>query len=158
LRGKKGSGKGVVCVNLVKAWGQHGAHIANSKHLVGNFNNHLRDCVMLFADEAFFAGDRQHESVLKALITEPTLPIEGKYMDVVFVRNMLHVYMSSNSDWVVPATHDERRYFVRDVLDTHVGDRPHFNALYKEMEEGGLAAMIFDMLNARNISNFDPRN
>jgi hypothetical protein len=113
---------------------------------------------MLFADEAFFAGDRQHESVLKALITEPTLPIEGKYMDVVFVRNMLHVYMSSNSDWVVPATHDERRYFVRDVLDTRVGDRPYFNALYKEMEEGGLAAMIYDMLNARNISNFDPRD
>jgi hypothetical protein len=158
LRGKKGSGKGVFCVHLVKAWGQHGAHIANSKHLVGNFNNHLRDCVMLFADEAFFAGDRQHESVLKALITEPTLPIEGKYMDVVFVRNMLHVYMSSNSDWVVPASHDERRYFVLDVLDTHLGDRSYFNALYKQMEEGGLAAMIYDMLNDRNISSFDPRD
>jgi hypothetical protein len=158
LRGKKGSGKGVVCVHLVKAWGQHGAHIANSKHLVGNFNNHLRDCVMLFADEAFFAGDRQHESVLKALITEPTLPIEAKYMDIIFVRNMLHVYMSSNSDWVVPASHDERRYFVLDVLDTHLGDRPYFNALYRQMEGGGLAAMIYDMLNDRNISGFDPRD
>ena len=37
LRGKKGAGKGVFCASLVKAWGQHGAHITNSKHLVGNF-------------------------------------------------------------------------------------------------------------------------
>ena len=158
LRGKKGAGKGVFCTNLVKAWGQHGAHITNSKHLVGNFNNHLRDCVVLFADEAFFAGDKQHEGVLKGLITELTLPVEGKYMDVVFVRNMLHVYMSSNSDWVVPASHDERRYFMLDVLDTHLGDRPYFNALYRQMEEGGLAAMIHDMLHDRNISSFDPRD
>jgi hypothetical protein len=113
---------------------------------------------VLFADEAFFAGDKQHEGVLKGLITELTLPVEGKYMDVVFVRNMLHVYMSSNSDWVVPASHDERRYFMLDVLDTHLGDRPYFNALYRQMEEGGLAAMIHDMLHDRNISSFDPRD
>jgi hypothetical protein len=158
LRGKKGSGKGVIGANLVKAWGQHGAHITNPKHLVGPFNNHLRDCVMLFADEAFFAGDRKNEGVLKGLITETSLPIEGKHVDVIFVRNMLHVFMSSNSDWVVPASHDERRYFIRDVLDTHLGDRPYFTALYRQMEQGGLAALIYDMLNNRNLASFDARN
>jgi len=107
LRGLKGSGKGILFTWLAKAWGQHGVHITNAKHLVGNFNAHLRDAVMLFADEAFFAGDRQHESVLKGLITEPTLPIEGKYQNVVQVANMLHVGMASNSDWVVPATRDD---------------------------------------------------
>jgi hypothetical protein len=112
---------------------------------------------MLFADEAFFAGDRRHESVLKALITEPSLPIEGKYMDVVFVPNMLHVYMSANAEWVVPVTHDERRYFVLDVIDARVGDRASFNALYSQMENGGLAAMIYDLLH-RDISGFDPRD
>jgi len=157
LRGPKGAGKGVFCTQLVKAWGQHGAQITSSKHLVGNFNNHLRDCVMLFADEAFFAGDRQHEGVLKGLITETILPIEGKHVDVVFVRNMLHVYMSSNSEWVVPASHDERRYFVLDVPDTRIGNRAYFNALYAQMESGGLAALIYDMLR-RDISGFDPRD
>ena len=33
-----------------------------------------------------------HESVLKALVTEPTLPIEGKYQNLVGVVNMLHIY------------------------------------------------------------------
>jgi hypothetical protein len=157
LRGKKGSGKGVLLVWLVRAWGQHGLHISNAKHLVGNFNGHLRDCVMLFADEAFYAGDRQHESVLKALVTEPTLPIEAKHQNLVEVVNMLHVYMASNADWVVPASLEERRYFVLDVPDNRIGDRQYFSALYAEMENGGLAAMIYDMLR-RNITGFEPRD
>ncbi len=126
LRGKKGTGKGVLLSWLVRAWGQHGLHISNAKHLVGNFNAHLRDCVMLFADEAFYAGDRQHESVLKALVTEYTLPIEAKHQNLVEVVNMLHVYMASNLDWVVPASLEERRYFVLDVADNRLGDREIF--------------------------------
>jgi hypothetical protein len=157
LRGLKGSGKGILFTWLAKAWGQHGVHITNAKHLVGNFNAHLRDAVMLFADEAFFAGDRQHESVLKGLITEPTLPIEGKYQNVVQVANMLHVGMASNSDWVVPATRDERRFFALDVADNRVGDRGYFTAIIEQMKAGGLAAMIHDMLH-QDISAFEVRD
>jgi Family of unknown function (DUF5906) len=157
LRGAKGAGKGIVCVWLIRAWGQHGLHITNAKHLVGNFNAHLRDCVALFVDEAFFAGDRQHESVLKGIITESTLPIEGKYQNVVEVLNMLHVMMASNSDWVVPASHDERRFAVFDVADNRVGDRRYFADIAAQMENGGLGAMIYDMLH-RDISGFEVRD
>jgi hypothetical protein len=156
LRGKKGVGKGVFCNYLVAAWGQHGVQILNDNHLVGHFNRHLRDCVMLFADEAFFAGDRKHESVLKGLITEPLLTIEAKYQDTVSVRNMLHVYLASNSEWVIPASHDERRYFVLDVSDSRLGNRSYFSALSAQMDGGGLAAMVYDLLR-RDISQFDPR-
>lgn len=55
--------------------------------LTGNFNSHLRDCIALFADEAFWAGDRAGESVLKMLVTEPVIPIEGKGRDLVLVPN-----------------------------------------------------------------------
>lgn len=47
----------------------------------------LRDCIALFADEAFWAGDRAGESVLKMLVTEPVIPIEGKGRDLVLVPN-----------------------------------------------------------------------
>jgi hypothetical protein len=154
LRGLKGVGKGIFFQYLRKAWGQHGVYISNAKHLVGNFNAHLRDCVFLFADEAFFAGDRQHESVLKSLITDPVLPIEGKYQNVVNLANMLHVGMASNADWVIPASHDERRYFAQDVSEKHRGDRGHFDAIGRQMDGGGLAEMIHEMLN-RDISGFD---
>jgi len=63
LKGKKGTGKGIFGRWIVRAWGQHGIQISSGNHLVGRFNSHLRDCVVVFADEAFFAGDRQHEGV-----------------------------------------------------------------------------------------------
>ena len=78
LCGQKGCGKGIFLNYLCDAWGAHGIHISNPAHLVGNFNAHLRDCVMLFADEAFLAGDRRHEGVLKALITEPKSADRGQ--------------------------------------------------------------------------------
>lgn len=156
LCGLKGSGKGIFLNYLCDAWGAHGIHISNPAHLVGHFNDHLRDCVMLFADEAFFAGDRQHEGVLKALITEPTLPIEGKYKAVVSVPNLLHVYMASNNDWMVPASLVERRWFLLNVAANRCGDLPYFKAIANEMANGGLAAMIWDFLH-RDITDFEPR-
>jgi phage/plasmid-associated DNA primase len=103
LKGEEGSGKGILCRAVIDILGQHGLHITSSDHLVGKFNAHLRDCIALFADEAFFAGDRQHIGRLKALITEPSIAIEGKGRDVVFVKNRLHVMMAANDDWVIPA-------------------------------------------------------
>jgi hypothetical protein len=145
LRGKKGSGKGILFRWIVTAWGQHGIHISSGNHLVGRFNAHLRDCVCVFADEAFFAGDRQHEGVLKALVTEPTVMVEGKYRDAVQAPNMTHILMASNDEWVIPASADERRYLVLDVPSTHIGQHAYFAAISKQMENGGLAAMIYDM-------------
>jgi Family of unknown function (DUF5906) len=157
VRGKKGAGKGMLLSALTRAWGSHGIHIRDAKHLVGNFNAHLRDCVCLFADEALFAGDRQHEGALKGLITEPTLPIEGKGQNLVTAPNMLHVIMSSNSDWVVPASHDERRYFVLDASDNRIGNRNYFSAMAQQMQQGGLAAMIYELLH-RDLSGFEVRD
>jgi hypothetical protein len=156
LRGGKGVGKGILGRWIARALGQHGMQIFNSTQLVGRFNEHLRDCVVLFADEAFYAGDKQHEGVLKGLVTEPFLPIEGKYLRVVTVRNTLHLILASNSEWVIPASSDERRYCVLDVADNRRGDLPYFAAIERQMHNGGLAAMLHDLL-ARDISDFEVR-
>jgi phage/plasmid-associated DNA primase len=131
-------------------------HVAHAKHLVGSFNAHLRDAVFVFADEAFFAGDKQHEGALKALVTEPSITIEAKYQNPIMIANMTHILMASNSDWVVPASTDERRFCVMDVSDTRIGDRAYFNKLNAQMENGGLAAMLHDLLH-RDLSGFDVR-
>ena len=82
LRGIEGTGKGTIARAIIRIFGRHGQQISNSRHLVGNFNLHLRDLVFLFPDEAFFAGDRANVGALNALITEPTLTIEGKHANV----------------------------------------------------------------------------
>jgi hypothetical protein len=110
----------------------------------------------VFADEAFFAGDKQHEGVLKSLVTEPFITVEAKYQNAVMIANMTHILMASNSDWVVPASTDERRFCVMDVSDSHIRDIPYFDAINAQMESGGLAAMLHDLLRD-DLSSFNVR-
>lgn len=156
FRGDKGAGKGTFAHGLRKMFGQHGLHISNARHLVGSFNAHLRNCLLLYADEAFWAGDKQGESVLKALITEPVQMIEQKGVDAQQWKNRVHLIMTANAEWVVPASHDERRYAVFNVSNKRLKDEKYFAALYREMNEGGLAAMLHDLLQV-DLKDWHPR-
>jgi len=157
LRGGKGTGKGWFARTFGRLFGRHFLHIANAKHLVGNFNAHLQDCCMLFADEAFFAGDKSHESVLKMLITEDILPIEKKGYDVEAQPNFVHMIMASNDPHVIRATGDERRYFVLNVGEGKRQDAAFFGRLNDQMENGGYEALLY-YLQSVDLSNFQVRN
>jgi hypothetical protein len=156
MRGKRGVGKGILGHILRRIFGQHGMYVSKSKHLVGAFNSHLRDCVLLFADEAFFAGDRAAEGTLKSLITEDTLTIEPKGQNVILCRNRLHIIMASNEDWVVPAGLDERRYFMLDVGEERKQDLAYFAGIMEQMDNGGCAALLHELLN-HDVSKFQVR-
>ena len=157
LRGGKGTGKGTFATEFGKLFGRHFLHVANPGHLVGNFNAHLKDAVCLFADEAFFAGDRKHESVLKMLITEDTIPIEAKFVDVQPYKNYIHLIMASNDPHVIRATGDERRFFALNVKEAHKQDIDYFGAIREQMENGGSEALLFFLQNY-DLSGFNVRN
>jgi hypothetical protein len=157
MRGIEGAGKGILARTLLQILGQHGFAINNSLHLTGNFNGHLRDCIFLFADEAFFPGNPAHVGVLKSIITEPHLTIEAKYQNAVLARNFVHLMMASNEDWVVPASLEARRFFVLDVLSTHANDQTYFGAIQAELDGGGLAGMLYDLLH-HDITTFNVRS
>jgi hypothetical protein len=53
---------------------------------------------------AFCFKDEIERGAVVVLSAIATLPIEGKYKAVISVANLLHVYMASNNDWVVPAS------------------------------------------------------
>jgi len=147
LKGKQGSGKSIVPYLYGQLFGRHSIMVNNSKHLVGQFNAHLRDCVFLFADEAFFAGDKQNESVLKTIVTERMLMFELKGVDAEPAPNCVHLMMASNEKWVVPAAADDRRYFVLDVLPDKINDIAYFDAMVKQFEQdGGREALLHFLL------------
>lgn len=156
FKGKKGTGKGTLGNALCRIFGQHGTHISTAEHLAGRFNGHLRDACFLFADEAYWPGDKAAEGSLKRLITEPDLFIEAKGKDGITVPNMLHVMMASNDDWIVPAGEDERRYAVFVVSDSRKQDERWFGPLAAEMENGGYEAMLFDLMNF-DLGDWHPR-
>lgn len=156
FRGRQGTGKGFFGRTLKELFGQHGLHIKSAKHLTGDFNLHLRDCCLLFADEAIAPGDKGAESRLKGLITEPDLTIEAKGENLVTEPNHLHVVMASNEEWVVPAAADERRYAVFNVAADRQQDQSYFEAMAQQLDAGGRAAMLHDLL-ALPLDGWHPR-
>jgi hypothetical protein len=154
MKGLEGVGKGLLGRAMARLFGQHGLQISHAKHLIGNFNAHLHDCVFMFADEAFYAGDRAHIGILNKIITEPTLEIERKRYDMVQSPNFLHIMMASNADWVIPASLQARRFFVLNVLATKREDEAYFQKIMDELENGGYAAMLHE-LKTLDLTGFD---
>lgn len=156
MQGSQGTGKSFFANMIGSLLGQHYLTVSHDKHVVGQFNAHLEDCILLFADEAFFAGNPQHQRVLKQLITEPVIMIERKYSEPIASRNCVHLIMASNEDWVVPAGDLERRYLVLKVSDAQRKDVTYFEELSKKMKSGGAAALLH-YLKTLDINGFDPR-
>lgn len=163
FKGKKGSGKGVLANAMVKIFGLHGTAISNRKHLTGQFNEHLDITCFLFADEAYYPGDKEVEGVLKSIITEPTIQVEGKFKKTKAYNNRLKIIMCTNEQWVVSASADERRFYITDTADTYtkVGKKgrrraKYFDRIFAEMKGDGIRAMLHDLLNMK-LENWHPR-
>ena len=157
LRGLKGTGKGFFANMIGSMMRRHFISVASAKLLVGEFNGHLRDKVLVFADEAFLTGDKSHDSSLKAMVTEPQIMIEAKGSDAEPQPNCLHLIMASNSEYVVPATPDERRFLVLDVSNKHMRDSKYFGALGGALESGGRENLLHFLLHI-DLTGFDVRD
>jgi hypothetical protein len=156
FKGKKGVGKGVWMYALLKVFGPHGLQIYNREHLTGKHNKHLQNRLLLCADEAVWAGDKEAERVLKGMVTEKTLTIEPKGVDAFPWRNRLGIVMSTNDKWVVPASWDERRYAVFEVNPIYMQQREYFQPLFAEIDGDGAAAMLYDLLRI-DLDGWHPR-
>jgi len=147
LRGDRGTGKGVFAEVFGKIFGCHFLQVTNSKQVTGRFNAHLKDCLLLYLDEAWFAGDKSSEGVLKGLITSDRHMVEIKGKDAFMVSNHVNCIIASNSSWVVPVGNRERRFFMLDVSNAHIQNHEYFKAISCQMyKNGGISAMLYDLL------------
>jgi hypothetical protein len=156
MRGNQGVGKGFLAKHFGRLFGRHFVPVTNAAHLTGNFNFHLWDCVVLFADEAFYAGDKRHASVLKTLVTEDSMMIEGKGLNLQHGASCLHIMMASNEDWVIPAGERERRFCVLDVSETKIQDARYFGRIAEYMRTGGYENLLHYLQNY-DINLYDVR-
>jgi len=158
IRGPQGIGKGAFASNIGKIIGSHFIHVSDQNHFIGRFNQHLKDKLLVFVDEGIWAGDKSIEGKIKAYITEGMCLVEPKGVNPFTVRNHMRFIIASNNDWVVPAGFDERRMFVVDASDKYQRDYEYFNKLFKQMDNGGREAMLYDLLkydySALNLKEF----
>jgi hypothetical protein len=163
FRGGQGVGKGTVGNAIAKIVGPHAMAIRKAEHLTGRFNAHFRNTLFLFADEVVAPyGDKTAEATMKGLITEPTISIERKGVDIAPMKNYLHVIMASNEKWVVPAAEDERRYMVQHVTRKWQQRKDKFDKLLEELRadgDSGYRAMLTDLQLFHEIpENWKPRD
>lgn len=156
LQGGRGAGKGFFTSGFGGLFGRHFLQVSSASHLVGNFNAHLRDALVVFSDEAFYAGDKKHNSTLKTLITEDILPIESKGVDVEFGQNYVHLIMASNEDHVVRTGIDERRFFILRVSEDKKQDTAYFEAMAKDLDSGGRENLLHYLMNV-DLSGYQVR-
>jgi hypothetical protein len=152
LKGERGAGKGMFVRNYGALFGRHFVHISKPEQITGKFNAAVSGKIIIFADEAFFAGDKRDLGALKVLITEPSLAIERKGIDVTQEDNFVHLFMASNEDWHTPAGFQERRFFALLVSNTKMQDSDYFDAIKQEMDNGGREAFLTFLL-ARTITD-----
>lgn len=157
LRSVEGTGKTIITDVMMQIFGRYAFTAAQTSQVMGQFNGHLMDKVLVVLEEAFFAGDPRAEAAAKVLISNPHMTFEFKGKDPVPGRSYHHVMVLSNKDWAVPAGADARRYAVLDVSSHRKADWPYFQALAAEIENGGIAAFLHFLLRV-NLSGFNPRD
>lgn len=156
LKGELGTGKGTFARIFGSMFGRHFTHLDRTEQLAGKFNAAISGKIVVFADEAFFAGDKKDLGSLKRLITEPTLSIERKGIDVSEEPNCIHLIMATNNEHAHQAHFKERRFFTLEVSSTHQQDHDYFNAINKQMREGGREALLSYLL-TREVTHDDVR-
>ncbi len=156
MRGDEGTGKGTFAKEYGALFGPHFITISNGKHLVSHFNAHFQEVLIVFADEAFWAGDKECEGILKSLITDDKMMVERKGIDAQQVQNNLRFVIATNNSWAVPAGLKARRFLVLDVSDTRRQDTDYFGKIAKQMVSGGREALMHYLRNY-DLSEIDLR-
>lgn len=152
----EGSGKGTLVEPLSDLLGRHYIALTHTRHITGTFNGHLRDKILIYANEALWASGDDAHGALKSLITDAPQMIEAKGVNATQQTNYGRFIFSSNSDRPVKISLDDRRFFVLRVSASRVGDHAYFQALHRQLDKGGRAALLYDLLQM-DLTGFNPR-
>jgi hypothetical protein len=151
----KGAGKGVAVRQLGLLLGRHFLPIAHEDHLIGKFNAHQGEAVLVFVDETCELHDKKALGVLNTLITEPTKMYERKGIDAVPIDNFARIIIATNEDDPLTLQFGDRRWCVWNVSEAKLQNRPYFRAIVEQMDNGGREALLHHLL-SYNLANYDP--
>lgn len=153
LRGIEGCGKGAWADQFGKLFGRHYTHLIDAERLTAKFNSLTADSIIVFADEVLWPGDRKAANILKGLISEMRVTREAKGVDSIEVDNLSRVIIASNEDWIIPAGPQSRRWLVLNVSGKVANNKPYFDRLFKEMDNGGHDALLHLLKHRKVTSN-----
>lgn len=146
LIGGQGTGKSLFGRAMVDLFGQHAITVTAGRLGASQFNSELQDVALILGDEAVRSRDVKAINILKTLISDPEMIIESKGVNAFSAPNHLKVILTSNEKSAVFLDQDDRRYAVFEVGGQYAQNREYFGRLAKQLEQGGLGAMLHDLL------------
>jgi Family of unknown function (DUF5906) len=153
---EQGTGKSTVGKVMLDIFGKHGFLVDDKDRLLGRFNDWLETACFVLAEEILFAGDRKADDKMKSMVTSPSLQVEGKFRTLREVPNRTKYIATTNHDHAVAAGSRERRKIVYEVGNEHVGDRAYFDALYRDLTDGGTSEFLWLLQNIK-LADWHPR-
>lgn len=156
FKGSKGTGKNTLVDRVGNLLGSSHYLVAqDGRYLTSNFNGHMDSCLMLVLDEAFWSGDKTAEGKLKGLTTAPKILIERKGKEPYVVDNLVRLVVIGNEDWLVPASHDERRYAVFQMGEGKKQNREYFKTMRVLLDEKGGCGLLLHFLQTFDLTQVD---
>ena len=147
ITGEQGTGKSKLFDWVRVGIGAAALKVAARNRLTGNFNGHFDGVILVVAEEAFWSGDKSAAGVLKDYISSDSITIERKGLDIVIRSNYMRFIFISNESWVIPTDDgDARRFFVLKCGNAQKQNTDYFRDIDAQMENGGLEAMVFDLM------------
>ena len=156
LLGGQGIGKGTLARILQKIWSATFLQVHNVDAVTGAFNAALERAFVVFLDEALFHGNRSATDALKSLVTEPVLQINEKHQPSRQIQSFHRFIVATNASHLKHTDRDDRRDFALRVSEAHKNDHQYWQALYQEIDSGGVEALVNDLL-AMDLSGFNVR-
>ena len=151
IQSAEGIGKGVIKQVMTHAIGLPYVHFPNAQQLGesgGKFNAWMRNKVFILADEIKVDEKRHLVEVLKPLISEPLIEVQGKGTDQEMEDNLANWGFFTNWKDAIPVSKNGRRYAIfyspiqtEDDLFALGMDDVYMKALFAWLSSGGLQAV-----------------
>lgn len=150
---RHGTGKSLIGYTLGRIYGQNFTEISQMD-LHGAFNEWAEGKQFVMGDDVTGSNKRQDADLLKKLITQRELRVNGKYVPTYTVPDCINYFFTANHPDSFFLEDDDRRFFIHEV---QVG--PMDEAFYVEydlwLDTGGSAA-VFDYLLNLDLGDFNP--
>lgn len=164
IAGKQGIGKDTMLLPLRYGVGEWNVAEIDPDAITRQYNPYVKSVMLMINEVRPLDGEHKSSNFynqLKPLLAAPPemLPMEMKYANVIYVRNLAHVILTTNDLLTMYIPPEDRRLFVMnspipDPKVTPVFAPEYFENMYEYLMNGGIDAVV-NWLKNRNVNVLD---
>lgn len=144
---EEGTGKSSFMEYVLAMYGKYGMIETSMKNLFGDHNQQLMNKLMVFADDATWAGDRAHRGILNNLVTSSRLSINPKGVNQFEVESFMRLVFATNHEWAMSVSATNRRFVLIQAKavkseSERVLRRARVIKMLEERDQGGAEALL----------------